>query len=824
MLIEKEIPMVTLYNFAIFPNMSISFSENNKANIKAFEMAFENEREVFVNLEIKENVVNKTGVVAKISQFIKMDDKTYKIFIEGVRTADHTETLEKDECTVVKISYDDEPEVETDKAKLIAAMRILKRTFEFFALFLPGINNEVVAGIKNEKDPQHLYEEIAFHVDFDLSAAQELIECKTLSERLEKLSEYLLNEADILRTQTEIQAKVMSKIDKEQREYVLRNQLEVINEELGRSSSNQGQRHFPIDDDDWNDEGREYASKIVKLPIKQEYKDKLMKDVKNLSRYNGYGSDYATLCQYLDTVVELPWDKYTKDEINIDKAEKVLARDHYGLKKIKERIIETLSVQILTKSTGNVLCLVGPPGTGKTSIGKSLAEAMGREFVRVSLGGVNDEADIRGHRKTYVASMPGRIVNAVKQAKSLNPIIMLDEVDKLANSRRGDPSSALLELFDTEQNSEFRDHYLEIPIDLSRVMFIATANDMSEIPTPLLDRMDIIELSSYTRDEKYHIAKEHLLKKQIKKNGLKGTQIRIDDTAIYSLIDDYTREAGVRNLEREISRLCRKTATNIVSEKAKRTVFDKDNLESYIGPPKFTDDFYSKKPEVGFVNGLAWTSVGGCVLPLETLVLKGKGSVQLTGKLGDVMQESAKIAVSYVRSVAEEYNINGDFYRKNDLHINAPEGAVPKDGPSAGVTLVTAIVSALSGIPVKSNVAMTGEITLLGKVLKIGGLREKTMAAYKAGIDTVIIPETNKSDLFEVEEIVKENVKFIFAENIKDVLDEALLIDKNSVNSNNKETAAEKTNLNPKPSTKIKEIPTAKTNTSPKKKKNKTNE
>jgi ATP-dependent Lon protease len=821
MLIEKEIPMITLYNFAIFPNMSISFSENNKANIKSFETAFETDGEVFVNLEIKENVINKTGVVAKISQFVKMDDKTYKIFIEGICTAEQSETFEKDGCPTVKISYEDEPAEETDKAKIIAAMRILKRTFEFFALFLPGIGGEVVAGIKNEKDPKHLYEEIAFHVDFDLSAAQELIECKSLSERLEKLSAYLLNEADILRTQTEIQAKVMSKIDKEQREYVLRNQLEVINEELGRSSSNPNQRHMPMDDDDWNDEGREYATKISKLPIDQEYKDKLMKDVKSLSRYNGYGSDYATLCQYLDTILELPWGKYTKDEINIDKAEKILARDHYGLKKIKERIVETLSVQILTKSTGNVLCFVGPPGTGKTSIGKSLAEAMGREFVRVSLGGVNDEADIRGHRKTYVASMPGRIVAAVKQAKSLNPIIMLDEVDKLANSRRGDPSSALLELFDTEQNGEFRDHYLEIPIDLSRVMFIATANDMSEIPGPLLDRMDVIELSSYTRDEKYHIAKEHLVKKQIKKNGLKGTQIRIDDTAIYSLIDDYTREAGVRNLEREISKLCRKTATNIVSEKAKRTDFDKDNLESYIGPPKFTDDFYSKKPEVGFVNGLAWTSVGGCVLPLETLVLKGKGAVQLTGKLGDVMQESAKIAVSYVRSVAEEYNINSDFYRKNDLHINAPEGAVPKDGPSAGVTLVTSIVSALSGIPVKSNVAMTGEITLLGKVLKIGGLREKTMAAYKAGIDTVIIPETNKADLFEVEEIVKENVKFIFAENIKDVLDEALLIDKTPaiLNSSGEETPLEKENIPIKKNTKTKETTPAK-----KKNKNKTNE
>ena len=450
-------------------------------------------------------------------------------------------------------------------------------------------------------------------------------------------------------------------------------------------------------------------------------------------------------------------------------------KDHYGLKRVKERILESIAAYAMAPEvTGQIICLSGPPGVGKTSIGKSIAKALGREYVRVSLGGVRDESDIRGHRKTYIGAMPGRIINAIKQAGTNNPLILFDEIDKMGNDFRGDPASAMLEVLDSEQNKEFRDHYIELPFDLSKVMFVTTANTTDTIPKPLLDRMELIELTSYTREEKFHIAKEHLVPKQQKKHGLKGTQIKINDAVIYDLIDYYTKEAGVRNLERMIAGLCRKAAKEIVSGNAKKVTFTSKNLESYIGAKKYFDDERSTENEIGVVNGLAWTSVGGVLMPLEVLILEGKGTIETTGSLGDVMKESAKLAVSYARSIADKYNIAPDFYKNKDIHIHAPEGAVPKDGPSAGVTMATALVSALSGIPVRCDVAMTGEITLHGKVLPIGGLREKTMAAYKAGIHTVIIPSANKGDLDEVDDAVKASTEFIFASNLEDVLNAAL--------------------------------------------------
>ena len=484
----------------------------------------------------------------------------------------------------------------------------------------------------------------------------------------------------------------------------------------------------------------------------------------------------ALIKNYLDTVLDLPWGKYTKAKLSLDKAEGVLEKEHYGLKKVKERILEFLAVHILNPEIkGQIICLAGPPGIGKTSIAKSIAKAMGRKYARVSLGGVRDEADIRGHRKTYVGAMPGRIITAIQQAGSANPLILFDEIDKLCSDIKGDPSSAMLEVLDSEQNNAFRDHFLEVPFDLSKAVFITTANNVSAIPKPLLDRMEVIELPSYTAEEKFHIAREHLVPKQMKEHGLKATQLKITDAALNDIIAYYTKEAGVRSLERSIASVCRKAARKIASGEAKRISVKNTDVESYLGIRKYLSDLSSKKDQVGMVNGLAWTSVGGVLMPLEVLVLKGSGKIEVTGSLGDVMKESAKLAVSYVRSVAEKYGINPEFHKENDIHIHAPEGAVPKDGPSAGVTMTTALVSALAEIPVRADVAMTGEITLHGKVLPIGGLREKTMAAYKAGIKTVVIPVDNKADLEEVDDVVKEAITFVYAEELTDVLDTALI-------------------------------------------------
>ena len=523
------------------------------------------------------------------------------------------------------------------------------------------------------------------------------------------------------------------------------------------------------------EEAYEYMDRIYEMNLAPEITEKLIREADRLLKTSSSSQESFVIRNYLDTVLELPWNTSSKTKTDIKRAARILDKDHYGLKRVKERILESIAAYAMAPEvSGQIICLSGPPGVGKTSIGKSIAKALGREYVRVSLGGVRDESDIRGHRKTYIGAMPGRIINAIKQAGTNNPLILFDEIDKMGNDFRGDPASAMLEVLDGEQNKEFRDHYIELPFDLSKVMFVTTANTTDTIPKPLLDRMELIELTSYTREEKFHIAKEHLVPKQQKKHGLKGTQIKINDAVIYDLIDYYTKEAGVRNLERMIAGLCRKAAKEIVSGNAKKVTFTSKNLESYIGAKKYFDDERSTENEIGVVNGLAWTSVGGVLMPLEVLILEGKGTIETTGSLGDVMKESAKLAVSYARSVADKYNIAPDFYKNKDIHIHAPEGAVPKDGPSAGVTMATALVSALSGIPVRCDVAMTGEITLHGKVLPIGGLREKTMAAYKAGIHTVIIPSANKGDLDEVDDAVKASTEFIFASNLEDVLNAAL--------------------------------------------------
>ena len=575
----------------------------------------------------------------------------------------------------------------------------------------------------------------------------------------------LSRETNVLSLERRIHSQVHSQIEESQREYYIREQIKALQNELGENE----------DGSDVN-EIDEYTHRIDSLILSEEVRDKLMGEVRKLSKMGMMSQEGVVLRNYLDTVLALPWNAVTKDMTDVKKAKQILDKDHYGMAKVKDRILENLAVRALTPDVkGQILCLVGPPGVGKTSVAKSVARALNRNFVRVSLGGVKDESDIRGHRKTYVGAMPGRIMNAMKLAGSKNPVVLLDEIDKMSNDFRGDPSSAMLEVLDSEQNNAFRDHYIEVPFDLSDVLFITTANTLDTVQAPLLDRMEVIELSSYTREEKFHIAKEHLIKKQEGKNGLKASQIRICNDAIYKLIDSYTREAGVRNLERQIGSLCRKAAKEIVEDGVKKVTFKADNLEKYLGHEKYLPDVVSDKDAVGSVNGLAWTSVGGVVMPLEVLVLDGKGRIELTGSLGDVMKESAKIAVSYCRSVADKYGIDKDFYEKKDLHIHAPEGAVPKDGPSAGVTMITGIISALGNIKVRSDVAMTGEITLSGKVLPIGGLREKTMAAYKAGVKTIIVPFANKGDLDDVDDTVKLCCEFVFAKTIQDVLDVALV-------------------------------------------------
>ncbi|MBR2338667.1 MAG: endopeptidase La, partial [Clostridia bacterium] len=592
---------------------------------------------------------------------------------------------------------------------------------------------------------------------------QPILDALVVEDRVELLLAMLVNEVAILQLEKNIQQQVQHSIDKNQRDYYLHEQMKAIADELGESDS-------PLE------EAEELRAKVRELSLPEVAHEKLMKECDRLAKMPFGSHEASVIRNYLDTCLGLPWNTYSQEQIDLDRARKVLDRDHYGLQKVKERILELLAVRQLTGGAkGQVVCLVGPPGVGKTSIAKSIAESLGRTYVRVSLGGVKDESEIRGHRKTYIGSMPGRIIHAMTQAKTMNPLILLDEVDKLGHSFNGDPSSALLEVLDTEQNKAFNDHYLEIPFDLSQVLFITTANSAEDIPAPLYDRMDVITLSSYTAEEKFHIARKHLVKKQLVENGLTAAQLKIRDGALRLMIDGYTREGGVRNLQRCIATVCRKCAQAIVSGETESVAVNQQNLAEYLGPRKFKEDARDRLDEVGVVNGLAWTAVGGETMPIEVAILDGNGKIELTGSLGDVMKESARTAISYVRSRADKWNIEKDFYKTKDIHIHVPEGAVPKDGPSAGVTMATAMISALTGIPVRHDVAMTGEISLRGKVLPIGGLKEKTMAAYRHHMDTVVIPQDNESDLAEVDETVKKHLKFVTARTVDTVVETALV-------------------------------------------------
>ncbi len=760
---------VAMRGLVAFPKMVFHFDVARDKTVNAIEKAYKNDEKIFLVAQHEASVENpkasdlyKVGVVAEIRQILKLPDNIIKVLVEGVykanlvRLTDDGETLRAEVKRVSTYSR-----TKIDKVEMEALIRSVKDVFERYAQFVPKMPIELISSVMTQEDPVKLFEEITFNCNISYREKQRLLEEPNILNKLSLLFKCLSSEIEIMELENVINEQARNSMDKGQKEYYLREQLKAIQEQLG---------------EDDGEEVFRYTNDIMALKIDDKSRDKLLKEADRLSKLPSASQEAFVIKNYLDTVLDLPWGKYTNAKISLEKAEEILENDHYGLKKVKERILEFLAVHMINpKIKGQIICLAGPPGIGKTSIAKSIAKAMGRNYVRVSLGGVRDEADIRGHRKTYVGAMPGRIITALQQAGSANPLILFDEIDKLCNDMKGDPSSAMLEVLDSEQNSAFRDHFLEVPFDLSKAVFITTANNVGDIPAPLLDRMELIELPSYTAEEKFHIAKEHLVPKQLKEHGLKGTQLKIQDEALNDLIAYYTKEAGVRNLERCIASLCRKSAKKIASGEIKRITVKAKELQDWLGTRKYTSDISSKKNQVGVVNGLAWTSVGGVLMPLEVITLDGTGKIEVTGSLGDVMKESSKIAVSYVRSVADRYSIDKEFYKKNDLHIHAPEGAVPKDGPSAGVTMTTALVSALSGKKVRCDVAMTGEITLHGKVLPIGGLREKTMAAYKAGIKTVIVPAENKPDLEEIDDAVKNSVEFIFAETLTDVLDNALV-------------------------------------------------
>ncbi len=763
------LPCVATRDIIVHPKMAVRFDVSRARSLASLKMSLDTDRLVFLTAQKDVNVsdpgindVYKIGTVCEIKQIVKGNDGVSRVRVDGLYRAKLL-SFSKDGIGIIA-TVKPMKNFSRDKAvidEINAMSRVIKNAFEAYSQVVPRMPEELKSAVMNAKSPLELYEAIAFNVNMTAEDKQQVLETSTLSEKLAVLLAVLTKETHILSIEKDIHSKVSEVIERSQREYYLREEMRVIKHELG--------------DDDGEDEVYKYLEKISKLGLDEKIVEKLVEEANRLQKMPSGSQEAAVIRGYLDTVLALPWNEKTVDNVNISKVSAQLDKDHFGMQKVKDRILELLSVRALTPDVkGQIICLVGPPGVGKTSIGRSIAEALGRKYVRVSLGGVRDESDIRGHRKTYIGSMPGRIMNAMKQAGTKNPLILLDEIDKMSNDFKGDPSSAMLEVLDSEQNKEFRDHFLEVPFDLSDVLFVTTANDLSTVSPPLLDRMDVIELPSYTREEKFEIAKRHLIPKQLKKNGLNGNMFRISDAGLYEIIDHYTKEAGVRTLERTIASLCRKAAKDIVSKNASRVTITPETAEKYLGVRKFTDDLKSDMPCVGEVNGLAWTSVGGTLMPLEVISLDGKGAIELTGSLGDVMKESAKIAVSYARSVANEYGIESDFYTKKDIHIHAPEGAVPKDGPSAGVTMATAIISELSGIPVRADVAMTGEITLRGKVLAIGGLREKTMAAYKAGIKTVIIPMANKPDLEEVDKKVKDSVEFVFAETIDDVLRVAL--------------------------------------------------
>ncbi len=770
--VSFSMPTVALRGLVVFPGMSISFDVGREKSVNALKAAMTDKQEIFLvtQKDIRDDDPDydglyKIGTIAKVNHVLRIpNSENIRISVEGIRRAKLCSVLLDNDYLVCEVKPKNDSVVKSERHDYsMALVRHAKDLFEEYADYAPQLPPDVILNILETRDPGKMADYIAGNIMLEYQDRQKILNEFDPIARLEKMCYRLAKEGDLLKLENEISDKVQAEIDKNQREYYLHEQMKIISKELNDGGSPE-------------EEGNEFREKILTLNLLPESEEKLLKECSRLEKMQYQSPEANVLRVYLETCVSLPWNDFTKDNLDLGNARRILDKDHTGLEKVKERIIEALAVKNLTQSSSaQILCLVGPPGVGKTSVAKSVAEAIGRKFARISLGGVSDESEIRGHRKTYIGSMPGRIISAIQQAKVNNPLILLDEIDKLGADYKGDPASALLEVLDPEQNKTFVDRYIEIPFDLSKVLFITTANDKSHIPGPLLDRMEIIELSSYTREEKFRIAKNHLVAKQKKLHGLNGNNLRITDKAIYALIDGYTREAGVRKLEQKIASVCRKATVKIVKDGEKRVSVKDTDLEALLGAAKYTDDILESVPAVGVVNGLAWTSVGGEMLQVEVAVLNGTGKIELTGSLGDVMKESARAAVSFVRANCDRYGINSDFYKDKDIHIHVPEGAVPKDGPSAGVTMATALVSALSGIPVNQSVAMTGEISLRGRVLPIGGLKEKTMAAYRMGIKTVIIPNKNVPDLHEVDPVVKGAIEFIPVKELNEVFDSALI-------------------------------------------------
>ena len=766
----RILPAIALRGTTILPDMIVHCDVSRSRSVKAVEAAMLQEQKVFLVTQKDPDTevpglldVYKIGTVATVKQVVKLPKGVVRILVEGEERAELLGFEPNDQWLEAEIEgfghLEEKPLTENEEEAMI---RNLRELFSAYCRSGQKISQELAIQIMENESLERLVDQIAINLPLDYEQRQKLLEAVALRERYDVLCTMLANEVEIMEIRIELQNKIKERIDKNQKEYILREQLRIIREELG--------------DDNVQSEIEGYKKAAAALKASKEVKEKIQEEIRRFENVGNNPSEGAVIRGYIETLLGLPWDKTSRDNQNLTKAREILEADHYGLTKVKERILEYLAVRTLTKKGDSpILCLVGPPGTGKTSIARSVAKALGKKYVRISLGGVRDEAEIRGHRRTYVGAMPGRIVQSLHQAGVKNPLMLLDEIDKVSSDYKGDTASALLEVLDSEQNSKFADHYVEIPVDLSQVLFIATANDVQTIPRPLLDRMELIEITSYTENEKFHIGREHLIPKQMKNNGIGESQLTITDDALAEIISGYTKEAGVRSLERQIGRICRRTARRLLEEKEDHVEVTKENLEEFLDRRRFDYVMKNEEPEVGIVRGLAWTSVGGDTLQIEVNVMPGTGDFMLTGQLGDVMKESAQTGISYIRSVAGDYQIPEDFFKKHDIHIHIPEGAVPKDGPSAGITMATAMLSAIINVPVRADLAMTGEITLRGRVLPIGGLKEKLLAAKKAGITTVLVPEKNRPDVEEMDREIIDGLTICFVTCMKEVLDQALL-------------------------------------------------
>lgn len=757
-----NMPAVALRGLTILPGMIAHFDISRERSLRAVEEAMEQDQKIYLvtqrNVDSEDPTqedLYQMGIVADIKQVVRLQNDVVRILVDGISRAALLGFTGNEKYLEAEICYCDSNADSLPDDLREAMLLGVREAFHRYAAVVGKISKELIRQIDQYEDLEKLIDYVTNNLPVSYELKQQVLEAEDINDRYQVIVSLLLSQVEVISIKNELQKKVKVRVDKHQKEYVLREQLGVIREELGENADS---------------EADEYEKKLSELDAPDYVKEKTKKEIKRFRNMSSSSSESTVERGYIETVLELPWNKMSVDNKDLDHAAQVLDDDHYGLKDVKERILEFLAVRNLTsKGESPIICLVGPPGTGKTSIARSIASALEKKYVRISLGGVRDEAEIRGHRKTYIGAMPGRIVNGLRQAGVSNPLMLLDEIDKVSSDYKGDTSAALLEVLDSEQNSRFRDHYIEMPVDLSEVLFIATANEVSGIPKPLLDRMELIEVSSYTENEKFHIAKEHLVEKQKSKNGIKKEQLTITDSALKDIIRLYTREAGVRSLERTIGKLCRKAAREIFKDSEAAVKVTKTNLKTYLGNPKYSPEKKNDRAEVGIVRGLAWTSVGGVTLEVEVNVLPGKGELVLTGKLGDVMKESAQAALSYVRSISEEYGIDAEFYTKHDIHIHIPEGAVPKDGPSAGITMATAMLSAITDRPVRADVAMTGEITLRGRVLPIGGLKEKLLAAKVIGIKTVCIPKDNEKDLEEISKEITDGMEIVPVEKFSQV-------------------------------------------------------